>query len=71
MAKRRRQFTVSYCNDDIEVVWKFYSFSTLKKFINKIPEHELKNTSVIEKKNGYLYVGKYYKMKSGNLSIEF
>ena len=67
---KRRTFIFSY-SGDWEGTRKFHSFVTLKRFINKIPDHDLKNTSVTEKKGEYLLVGKYFRLKKGGISIEF
>ena len=49
----------------------FRKFSTLQKFINKIPNHELGLTACFLTKNGLIYKGQYFILAKGGLSVRF
>ncbi len=68
MKKKHYQFVYS---GSWEGYKRFYKFARLKKFLSKIPEHELKRTQVRMKKGDFIYIGSYFLLKKGGLSVKF
>ena len=60
------EYRLSYSGEQ-EFVQTFNNMRDLRKVLNAIPDYLLKNSAVIKVKNGHLYVGQYYKGKTGLL----
>ena len=54
-----------------EGVKNFYKFSPLLRFLQKMPERELKHTQTHKIENGITFVGAYFIKKRGGLSVKF
>lgn len=57
-----KKYIFSYSGDK-EFTKGFNLISEVRKFLKKVPEHELKKSIVVKNKKGIRYVGAYIKNK--------
>jgi hypothetical protein len=62
-----KKYRFSYSSEHFEGIKDFSNARDLRKFINRIPPNELKNSVVMKTKNEVRYVGQYQIGKTGLL----